>query len=37
MNSDNKFKQECYDIVGLCMHVHSELGAGFLEGVYQKP
>ncbi|MCZ4695927.1 GxxExxY protein [Ancylomarina euxinus] len=36
MNSDNKFKQECYDIVGLCMLVHSELGAGFLEGVYQE-
>ncbi len=38
MKSDinNAFKQECYDIVGLCMAVHSELGTGFLEGVYQE-
>jgi hypothetical protein len=33
---NNTFKQECYDIVGLCMTVHSELGNGFLEGVYQE-
>ena len=30
------FKQECYDIVGLSMAVHTELGYGFLEGVYQE-
>lgn len=38
MKSDQNhiFKQECYDIVGLCMIVHRELGAGFLEGVYQE-
>ena len=38
MKSDinNAFKQECYDIVGLCMLVHKELGSGFLEGVYQE-
>jgi len=35
-DSNSTFKQECYDIVGLCMQVHSELGAGFLEGVYQE-
>ena len=33
---DNTFKQECYDIVGLCMLVHRELGSGFLEAVYQE-
>lgn len=29
------YKQECYDIVGLCMEVHNNLGAGFLEIVYK--
>jgi GxxExxY protein len=30
------YKQECYNIVGLCMAVHRELGSGFLEAVYQE-
>ncbi len=30
------YKKESYDIVGACMEVHGELGAGFLEGVYQE-
>lgn len=35
-NEEYTFKQECYDIIGLCMLVHRELGSGFLEGVYQE-
>ena len=30
------YKQECYDIIAACMEVHKELGAGFLEPVYQE-
>lgn len=29
-------KEESYQIVGLCMKIHSKLGSGFLEKVYQE-
>ena len=29
------YMDECYDIVGLCMEVHNNLGPGFLEVVYK--
>ena len=29
------YKEECYEIIGLCMEVHNNLGAGFLEIVYK--
>lgn len=29
------FKEECYEIVGLCMKVHTRLGRGFKEIVYK--
>ncbi|MEX2565304.1 MAG: GxxExxY protein [Cyclobacteriaceae bacterium] len=28
-------KEECYSIIGKCMEVHNNLGAGFLEIVYK--
>ena len=28
-------KQETFEIIGLCMEVHNNLGAGFLEIVYK--
>jgi GxxExxY protein len=30
------YKEECYDIIGVCMEVANELGCGFLEPVYQE-
>ena len=30
-----KFKEESYKIIGICMEVHNNLGAGFLEIVYK--
>ncbi len=35
MAEDLIFKQECYQIIGLCMKVHSILGKGFKEIVYK--
>jgi len=36
LNDNYIFKDECYEIIGCCMSVHSELGAGFLEAIYQE-
>jgi len=33
--SDLIFKDECFLIIGKCMEVHNNLGAGFLEIVYK--
>ncbi len=36
MNKDLVYKEESYAIVGACLEVYNIMGAGFLEGVYQK-
>ena len=28
-------EKECYELIGLCMEVHSELGPGFSEAIYK--
>ena len=30
------YKDESYRIIGACMKVHRELGAGFLESIYEE-
>jgi GxxExxY protein len=33
--TDIIYKEESYEIIGICMEVHNNLGAGFLEIVYK--
>ncbi len=35
MNENFSLKDETYQIIGICMEVHNQLGAGFLEIVYK--
>ena len=30
------YKEEAYEIVGICMEVHNELGPGLLEIIYKE-
>ena len=36
MNEELVYKEESFKIIGACMKVHSILGSGFLEAVYQE-
>ncbi len=29
------YKEECFQIIGICLKIHRELGRGFLEIVYK--
>ena len=34
--SEIRFKEESYQIIGACIEVYNQMGAGFLEAVYQE-
>ena len=34
--ADLIYKEEYYNIIGACLEIHKELGAGFLEAVYKE-
>ena len=34
--SEIRFKEESYQIMGACFEVYNQMGAGFLEAVYQE-
>jgi GxxExxY protein len=34
--SEIRFKEESYQIIGACFEVYNQMGAGFLEAVYQE-
>ncbi|TDQ73489.1 GxxExxY protein [Sphingobacterium yanglingense] len=36
MNKEIVYKNESFQIIGICMKIHSNLGAGFLESVYSE-